>query len=186
MKNILDAIKNRRSIRKYKTAQIADAELKTLIESALNAPTARNEQKWHFTVIQNPALLDEMVKTIKANLLNSGIPFFVERASAPDYHTFYHAPTVVLISADESAPLAPLDCAAAAENLIIAAESLNIGSCFITSASSLFALPKGDEYRFKLAIPDGYKFVCAITLGYKDGDTPTAPPRYQDVINYIK
>jgi nitroreductase len=186
MNETLIVIKNRRSIRKYKAKQIGDAELKAIIEAALYAPNAMNQQRWHFTVVQNKAMLDRFVSIIKENIQNSGIEFLIERVKAPDYHTFHHAPTVVLVSGDGKAKFMEISCGAAAQNIALAAASLNIGSCVMTSPEFLFASDKGNALKKELGIPDGYNFICSIALGYNDGDIPVTPPRDKKVINYIK
>jgi nitroreductase len=186
MNETLKVILNRRSIRQYKAKQIADSELKQILDCALHAPNAMNQQKWHFTVIQDKVMLNKMVNIIKENLINSSVDLLVQRASIPDYHTFHNAPTVILISADDKAKFAQIDCGAAAENIALAAESLNIGSCIITSSAFLFASEKGDELKKKLGIPNGYSHVCTVALGYKDCANPVASPRNEGVINYIK
>jgi len=186
MNETFKVINNRRSIRKFKKEQIADSILQEIVNSALYAPNAMNQQKWHFTVIQDKALLDGMVNTIKENIMKSGIDFLVQRASTPGYHTFYNAPTVILVSGDEKSPFVQIGCGAAAQNIALASESLNIGSCIITSSAFLFSSEKGNELKRKLGIPDGYNHICTIALGYKDCENPSAPPRNKDVINYIK
>ncbi len=186
MNETLRVIKNRRSIRNYRSEQITDSELREILDSALYAPSAMNQQKWHFTVIQNQDMLTRMVNIIKQNILNSGMDFLAKRASSPDYNTFYHAPTVILISADEKAQAVQIDCGLAAQNITLAAEALNIGSCVITSSRFLFASEKGNELKKEIGIPDGYNHVCSIALGYKTSENPAAPPRNKDVINYVK
>lgn len=181
----IKAIKNRRSIRKYKAQQISDVELQEILDCAIYAPNARNQQKWHFTVIQNKDLLDRMVGIIKENIENSGNDFLKQRASIPDYHTFYKAPTVIMISADESAPWVHVDCGLAAENITLAAEAQGIGSCIIASSGLLFMSGKGNSLRKELGFPDGYNHVCSVALGYKD-ENPAAPSRDRNVISYVK
>ena len=186
MNETLKVILNRRSIRQYKAKQIADSELKQILDCALHAPNAMNQQKWHFTVIQDKVMLQKMVALIKENMINSGIDLLANRASIPDYHTFHNAPTVILISADDRAKFVQIDCGAAAQNIALAAESLLIGSCIITSSAFLFSSEKGEEMRKKLGIPHGYSHICSVALGYKEGANPVAPPRNEGVINYIK
>jgi nitroreductase len=186
MNEVLRVILNRRSIRQYKAKQIDDAELKQILNAALYAPNAMNQQKWHFTVIQDKVMLTKMVNIVEENLTNSNIDVLVRRASVPDYNTFYNAPTVILISADDKAGFVQIDCGAAAQNIALAAESLNISSCLITTTFFLFTSEKGEELKKKLGIPNGYSHVCTVALGYKDCTNPAAPPRNENVINYIK
>ncbi len=186
MNETLKAIKNRRSIRKYKTEQIGEAELQAIMEAAIYAPSGMNQQKWHFTVIQNREKLAKIADMVKQNMLKSGIEFAVERAKSPGFNVFYEAPTVVIITADEKAMPTELDCGAAAENIALAAESMNIGSCLIGMAGFLFASGKAGEIKKELGIPEGYKFIISVALGYKDIENPPVPPKNKDVINYVK
>ncbi len=185
MNETIKVIKGRRSIRKYKEKQIEDSDIQTILDCAIHAPSAMNQQKWHFTVIQNRAMLNRMVDIIKENIMNSGIEFLIGKASEADYNTFYRAPTVVLVTGDENARLIELDCGGTAENIALAARSLNIGSCVMTSSGFLFASEKGNQLKKELGIPKGYKHVCAVSLGYQD-EEPAAPPKDKGVINYIK
>jgi len=185
MNETIKVIKGRRSIRKYRKKQIDDSDIQTILDCAIHAPNAMNQQKWHFTVIQNKEILNRMVDIIKENIMNSGIEFLIGKASEADYHTFYHAPTVVLVTGDEKARLIEFDCGAAAQNIALAAKSLNIGSCVMTSSGFLFASEKGNQLKNELGIPNGYKHVCAVSLGYQDED-PIAPPKDKGVINYVR
>ena len=185
MNETIKIINSRRSIRQYKLEQIADTELQQILDCALYAPNARNQQMWHFTVVQSKEMIDRMVNITKENIMNSDIEFLKGRASSPDYHTFHHAPTVVIIMGEEKTRFVEIDSALAAQNIALAAESLNIGSCVMTSPEMLFASEKGNEIKKELGIPDGYKYICTIVLGYKN-EQPTARPRNKDVINYIK
>lgn len=186
MNEALKVIRNRRSIRQYTEKQIDAAELDEIMDAALLAPNAMNMQAWHFTVIQDRDTLERMVDITKENLLNSGIEFLAQRASTPDYNTFYNAPTIIMISGNQKAPFIQIDCGAAALNMALAAESLGIGSCLMTSPAFLFASPEGEALRDELGIPEGYGHVCTVALGYKGGEHPAAPPRKKDVISYVK
>jgi nitroreductase len=185
MNETIKVIKSRRSVRRFKAEQIGDSELQEILECALLAPNARNQQKWHFTIIQNKDMLNRMINILKENMLNSGVEFLAERAKDPDFNPFGNAPTVILITADKTARFVEIDCAAAAENILIAAESLGIGSHIMTSTELLFTSEKGMELKKKLGVPEGYEHICSIALGYKD-EVPLAKPRRKDVINYIK
>ena len=185
MNEAIRIIKNRRSIRRFKAVLIPDSELQEMLDCAILAPNARNQQKWHFTVIQNRDMLDMMVNLMKENMMNSGVEFLVERAKDSNFDPFGGAPALVLVTADQTARFIEIDCAAAAENIMIAAESLGLGSHIMTSTERIFTPEKSEVLKKKLGIPEGYAHICAIALGYKD-EEPIAKPRRRDVINYIK
>lgn len=186
MNETLNVIKQRRSIRRFDSRRISSEALDAILEAALFAPSAMNQQKWYFSVVQNKAILDEMVEITRTNQLNSNVPLLVQKAGSADYHTYYYAPTVVIVSGDQQAKFISIDCAAAAQNIALAAASLGVGSCIMTSAGLLFASEKGRAMRKTLGIPSGYEHVCTVALGYQMGDSPAAPPRNREVINFIK
>ncbi|HXZ94709.1 MAG TPA: nitroreductase family protein [Dehalococcoidia bacterium] len=186
MNDTVNIIRNRRSIRQFKQRQIPNSELQTIMECAILAPNGMNAQQWHFSVIQNKELLKRMANITKENMANSGIELFADRAKDPKFNCYYNAPTVVFVTADEKWPVSQIDASLAAENILIAAEANNIGSCIMTSTEFLFASDKGKACKREMGIPDGYAHVVTIALGYKAGETPVAPPRNKDVINYIK
>jgi len=182
---MLQVIRNRRSVRRFRSEQIAECELEAIVESALFAPIAMNAQPWHFTVIQDRRTLDRMAAIMRENMLRSGNEFMVRRASDPSFSPFYGAPTLILISADAKDRFGQFDCAAAAQNIALAAESLGVGSCIMAMMSLLFASREGVKFAQSLGVPDGCDHVCAVVLGYEDGPNPPAPPRKRDVVNYV-
>jgi nitroreductase len=184
---IISVIKKRRSIRQFDSRQIPADALSAILEAALYAPSAMNQQKWHFSVVQNRTLLKKMVQITRTNKLNSDIQFLIEKAGSDDYHTYYHASTVVIVSGDQQAKFIMFDCAVAAQNIALAAASLGIGSCIMTSAGLLFASEEGRGMKKELGIPDSYEHVCFIAMGYNKGQWPVAPPRNKkDVFSLIK
>lgn len=185
MNETIRVIKNRRSIRKFKADQIPDAILDEILECAILAPNARNQQKWHFTAIQNKIVLDRMVRILKENMLNSGVDFLVDRAKDPSFDPFGGATTVILVTGDKSSRFVEFDCAAASENIMIASESFGLGSHVMAMTEFIFASKKGKEFKKELEIPEEYEHVCSIALGYKD-ETPPPRPRRRDVITCIK
>jgi nitroreductase len=128
MNKVIEAIKSRRSIRKYLPEQLKDGELQAILEAGNYAPSAHNEQSWHFTVIRNKELLDRMSAKAKEAMAAQGTDWVKTMGGNKDFHLFYHAPAVIVVSMRKAA-LSPLvDCAAAIENMLLAAESLDIGS----------------------------------------------------------
>ena len=95
----LTIIHNRRAVRKYKPMQISGEALQAIMEAALYAPSARNTQAWHFSVIQNPELLAKMRESMKTGMRASGEEFLINRANDPTFVPYFGAPTVIIVSA---------------------------------------------------------------------------------------
>ena len=196
MNIVLETIKNRRSTRKFRSEQIRQAELELILEAGTYAPSGHNCQPWHFLVIQSQEVLDRINDAAKGAMAQSADKHFAERAVNPRYHIFHHAPTVVIVSGDAAAsspvvsaatgqsytPLA--DCSAAIQNMLLAAESLNIGGCWIGVINIFFGLPEETE---KLAVPKGYKPLFAVSLGYKDPAVAAAAAlRRPGTVDYLR
>lgn len=184
MNEVLETIKNRRSIRKYKPEQIKDDELKMILEAGMYAPTAHNEQPWHFTVVQNSDVLRHINTVVQADMAKSDVEWIRNMGSNPAFSVTYQAPTLIVVSGRADALAMQADCAASIENMLIAAESLGIGSVWLGLTRYLFA--RGDEVA-KLGLPVGYKPYYSVALGYAAIERrPIAPKRNKDVVNYIR
>lgn len=185
MNETINAIMSRRSTRGFKTEQLKKDEINTIIDCGLNAPSAMNAQNWHFTVIQNKDLIDWMNMQIKEVLPAPARERMMARYNgSDDFSLFYNAPTVVIVSGLVDDKYSSMNCSFASENMCLAAESLNIGSCIIGLAALLFNTPKADEYIKELGIPNGYKPLYAVSFGYKDIDM-TRPERVNGKVNFI-
>ena len=183
LNKVLETIKSRRSIRKYLPKQIKDEELDVILESAIYAPTGHNDQPWHFTIIQNKELIDEMSVESKKVMANSPVDWMANMGKAEHLHLFYNAPTVVVVSGKKDTVSPFADCCAAIQNMLITAESLDIGSCWIGLVKFFFENPENVE---KLNLPENYEPYYAVCLGYKASHNNVAPERNIDVVNYIK
>ena len=127
---VLKAIRNRRSTRKYKAEQISEEELQTILEAAIDAPSANNSQSWHFTVIQDKDLINNMSDKSKKIMLQSDNENIIKMGKS-DLNIFYKAPTVIVVSGKEDVDSSLVDCSAAIENMLIACESINLGAVWI-------------------------------------------------------
>ncbi|BAF60604.1 nitroreductase [Pelotomaculum thermopropionicum SI] len=180
----IEVIMRRRSIRDYKPDQIEEEKLQIILEAAKFAPNAGGRQLWHFTVIQNKKVIEDMVEKMINVIKQSGNENLQKKISNPDYHTFYNAPTVIVVSGAENARLIEIDCAAATENMLIAAESMGISSCWIGSAELVLS---DENVKKTLGIPAGYKPLYAVSLGYsatKDKEQPV--PRKENTVNFVR
>ncbi|MDK2799120.1 MAG: hypothetical protein PWP27_681 [Clostridiales bacterium] len=184
MNEVLKTIKSRRSIRKYLPQQIRDSEINTIIEAGIYAATGHNEQPWYFTVIQDKELIDYMSQRTKELMSNESIEWIARIGRNEKRHLFHHAPTVIVVSGKQNAYSPLTDCSAAIQNMMVAAESMDIGSCWIGLVSYFF---EQEEEVKKLNIPEGYKPFYAVCFGYKDTSIKVAvPERKTDIVNYIK
>lgn len=179
---VLETIKRRRSIRKYLPEQIKEEELQAILEAGAFAPSAHNDQPWHFTVVRSKELLEEINAKSKALMAAAPIEWVHRMGGNELFHVFYHAPVVVVVSMRKDA-LSPLvDCSAAIENMLLAAESLDIGSCWIGLSRYYFSLPEAGA---RLKVPDGYDPCFSVALGYKGQRPSRALPRKKDAVSYI-
>ncbi len=183
---ILKNIKSRRSVRSFKDEQINEDELQAILEAGMYAPSAMNQQCWNFTVVQNQKLLDEISQNSKDVGKSFDNDHIQKLANNEKFHAFYKAPTVIIISGEEKAFLSEIDCAAATQNILLAAESLGIGSCWINFAMFAFSGEQGETFNKQLGIPTGYTPYCSVALGYKKVETLNALPRKEHIVNYVK
>lgn len=181
----LKIIKQRRSIRSYKKEQINDEELQVVLEAGLYAPNA-GDQAWHFTVIQKKETLETINYLAKEALKSHEYDDLKALGNNKKYDGLYGAPTLIIVSGCEQYIPLEADCAAATQNMLLAAESIGIGSCWIYFTMFAFDSPQGDDLRKELSIPDGYRPYCSLLLGYKDSPIIDAPERKPGLITYIK
>ena len=186
MNETINSIKNRRSTRVFLSGQIKEEELKVIIDAGLSAPSAHNQQSWHFTVVQNKEILDRLSNAAKEVGKSVDDAFIRQLANNEKFHAFYNAPTVVIVSGDKNGFMSEVNCAVATENMLIAAESLEIGSCWVGYVSYLLTSEKGDIYKKELRIPDTHQPYFAVALGYKKSERGNAPARKENTVSYIK
>ena len=187
MNSTIETIKNRRTIRRFMPEQIKEEELSAIIEAGLYAPSAHNDQPWHFTVIQDKELMrqisadsKEAVKKVSKN------ETLQKMAHNEKLDIFYGAPTIIVVSGEKKAMMPTIDCAAATQNMLLAADSLDIGGCWNGLAAFLFQGEGGDEYAKKLGLPEGYQPYYAVALGYKESNPKRAPKRREGTVSYIR
>lgn len=186
MNETLKIIKSRRSNRIFLDEQVEQADLDAILEAGIYAPSAVNGQPWHFTLVQNKDLLDRLSDAFKELAKKSENSYVQNVGKSEKFHVFYNAPTVIFISGEETNPRSEVDCAAATQNMLIQAESLGLGSCWIGFIAYLLNSEEGKELLKELELPEGYRQIHAIALGKKKQNSAVAPKRKEGTINYIK
>ena len=183
MNEVMSVIKQRRSVRAYKEEQIKEHELQTILEAGLWAPSAHNSQPWHLTVIQDPELILHMSAVSSEEMAKSEVKWMA-RIGQSGRSIFHSAPTVIIVSGKAEESLNPLiDCSAATQNMLLTAESLDIGSCWIGLIRFFF---EQEEEVKKLQLPVGYKPFYAVCLGYKARANGLGPTRTTGTVSYIR
>ena len=160
--DVLQAISGRRSHRVYREEQLPEEVLSSILRAGLEAPSARNRQPWHFSVVEDAALIQEIHDEAAKVMGKGGSPRFADT----DFQIFYHAPAVVFLFGEKDFPWTQVDCGIAVENMALAAEGLGVGSVILGLPQPAFKGSRADELRTRLRCPEGYDFVIAIALGY--------------------
>jgi nitroreductase len=168
---ILAAIADRRSNRGYKPEQLTKEQLDAIMTAAEQAPSARNAQPWHFTVVQDQAVVKEV--NDEANLR-------LERTD----DIFYGAPTVIFISSEGESKWSRLDSGIAAQTIALAAHSLGLGSVILGLPDAAFSGDKAGYLSKLLKFPGGHKFAVAIAIGIPTA-TKEAHPIEPGRVDYI-
>jgi nitroreductase len=182
-----DAIAGRRSTREYTTEPVDERTIRRLIDAAVHAPSATNGQPWTFTVVRDRELLDRISTAAKAHMLTTldASPPKSDRRQAslsdPDFHIFYHAPALILISGVGQRPWVVEDCALAAENLMLAAHGAGLGSCWIGYAQGYLNTPEGKE---ALGLPGTCAPVAPLIVGHPSA-VPAPVARREPEIRWI-
>ena len=170
-KEPLEVLKNRRSIRQFKSEQVSKEDLDIILEAGTYAPTAANTQQPVIVAVQNP---EDVAKLDELNAIVMNNP------SCP--HPYYGAPTILLVLEPEDVMKPRIDCALIGGNLLNAAYAVGVGSCWIDRSAQVFQSPEGKALLKKWGLPETMRGVCSIALGYADCQQPEAAPRKADYI----
>lgn len=192
MPDIFETILHRRAIRRFSEKQIEEAALQQILQAGLYAPSAGGRQGVIFAVCQSREInlrLGQIKRAIAHPHMATATSYVSrEQPSIADdakiTNAFYDAPTVITMFAPKDFLFSKEDCALAAENMMLAADALGIGSCYIGQGWEAFAAPYGQEILQQWNIRADYYAVMQLLLGYpREGDKhPAAKPRKADRI----
>ena len=187
MNEVMNTILHRRSIRRFDSRQIEESALQEILQAGLYAPSAGGRQDVIFAVCQDREINERLGRIKRANshprMATAASYVSREQPSIADdpklTNAFYDAPTVITFFAPKQFLFSVDDCAVAAENMMLAADALGIGSCYIGQGWPAFADPYGQEVLKNWRIPTDHYAVMQLVLGYpREGDRhPTPKPR---------
>jgi len=193
MNNIEEIIMNRRSVRKFNDKPITDDELSAIIEAGRWAPTGGNCQTVHFLVITNKDVLETLRLRVKEAFSDMAlsddqyvsIQNSIKLAKQGNYVYDYNAPVLIVVSNRRGYPNAIADSACALQNMMLTAESMGIGSCWINQLHWLDENRLIRAYLEPLGLGTDETICGAVALGNYDG-THERKLRTGMKVNYIK
>lgn len=193
MTNIEEIIMNRRSVRKFNEKPITDDELSAIVKAGRWAPTGGNCQTVHFLVITNKDVLETLRLRVKeafsvmelSDDQYISIQNSIKLAKQGNYVYDYNAPALVVVSNRRGYPNAIADSACALQNMMLTAESMGIGSCWINQMHWLDENQLIRDYLEPLGLGSDETICGAVALGNYDG-THTQKPRTGMKVDYIK
>ena len=173
MSELLDMIKTRRSIRKYKSDMVPKEIIDKIVEAGTYAATGMGQQSPIILAVTNKEVRDKLSKW-NADIMGT------------DTDPFYGAPVVLVVLADKNRPTAVYDGSLVMGNLMLEAEAQGIGSCWIHRAKEEFESEEGKEILKSLGIEGDYEGIGHCVLGFADGPAPKAAPRKDSYVYYVK
>lgn len=181
--DIEKAIAGRRAVREYTNQAVDEKTIRGLIAAAVLAPSAVNQQSWTFTVVRDQTMLDRISHDAKVFMLNTASPgphseHFRSMLSDPNFHIFYHAPVLIVVSAAVAGPWVVEDCALAAENMMLAAYASGLGTCWIGFAQTFLNTSDGKNM---LGVPATTVSVAPIIVGHPKTEVPPVPRKEPDI-----
>ncbi len=172
--NVFETILARRSVRSFSEKEVTYKSIMTLLTGAVRAPTARHAEQCAFVIIQDKALLKSLSDLAKPILIEQmGISGNdLHAVDFPDTNLFYDAGTLIIICTKSTELFAVADCWLAAENLMLAACAMGLGTCVIGTALPAMNMP---EIKPEIGIPAMYEAAVPIILGWpKESGNPSS------------
>lgn len=189
MNPVMNTILTRRSVRSFEERQIPEESLNQILLAGSYAPSGRNLQTWKFTAVQNPQVMAGINTAIRNALravtiekdTHPYVSFLKAKAEREDSEFLFRAPTYVIVSNQRENVNALADTAVALENMMLAAHSFGIGSCWLNHLPGLTHHPVIRSLMEELAIPEDHDIYGTLALGWPKNALPAASPRKAEI-----
>jgi nitroreductase len=174
----------RRAVRAYTDEPVAEPVLRKLIDAAIQAPSAVNEQPWIFAVVRDREVLKRISDAAKSHILarpppGVSLPHLHEAVENADFDVLYDAPALIVVCSATQSHWAVENCSLAAENLMLAARAARLGSCWIGFAQVWLATPEG---KATINVPATCVPVAPIIVGHPSADPPPVPRKAANIV----
>ena len=183
MNPVIETMLSRRSIRSYIDKPVEPELLKTILDCGLYAPTGHNTQLVRLFVQSKPETIAALNTIVQRELLahvlteNDYWASSINRAKTPNYHFIHHAPVLISAAAPRDRANGMAECAAAVENMLLAAHSLGLGACWINQPNWFHDVPDLRALFAPLGMRDDEVILASLCVGYTSLQNPPAPPR---------
>ncbi len=175
----LQAIYTRRSTRNYKPDPVEEEKLEQLLEAARQAPSGSNSQNNHFLVIRNPEVIRKLISMTETAFAKMecnedtyvSLRHAIQASKKGGYVFCYNAPLLIVVANRKDYGNNLADCACAIENMMVAANALDLGSCWINQLRWLNEEPALVEYLRSLGMKECERVYGAVIVGYPATDT---------------
>lgn len=176
----LEALLTRRSTRNYGPQPVEQEKLDRILEAARQAPSGGNNQTNHFLVIRNPAVLEELTGMVEAAFAKmeadentyASLRHAIEASKRGGYVFRYNAPVLIAVANRRDYGNNMADCACAIENMMVAANALDLGSCWINQLRWLNEEPGLVSYLRGLGMKENERVYGAVIVGYPASGLP--------------
>lgn len=191
MNPVMDNILTRRSVRSFRKDQISEKDLDTILLAGSYAPSGMGLQSWKFTAIQDPETMQKVNEAMRLTLkslspeTHPNYVKLIQKAQDEHANFLYEAPTYIIISNLIDNQNSMADCALAIGNMMLAAHSLRIGSCWLNQLPRLSEMPLIRNLMKELSIPENHNIYGSVAMGFKAEDPRPAVPR-NNVIHIIR
>ncbi|MBQ8501584.1 MAG: nitroreductase [Bacteroides sp.] len=175
---VVETIMARRSIRKYKDQPVEREKLEIIAECGINAPSAINKQPWEVRIVDTPEYINGITEVFKkAN---------PDAAKNPDFKNMFQGAPAVIFIANPKDGWGALDCGLLGENMLIAAQSMGLGTCCLGGPIGFMkSNPEAAPFVEKLGFSADYDLLYAIAVGYPD-EAPAARPRDAQKVKFVE
>lgn len=175
---VIATIMARRSVRKYEERPVEREKLEIIAECGINAPNGMNKQPWEVRIVDSADYINGVTELFKKDN--------PRMASDADFkNMFRNATAVIFIGRDTTSASAEFECGLLAENMMIAAQSMGLGSCCLGGPIVFMKSEAAKEYLEKLDFSEGYELLYCIGFGYP-AESPDAKPRDASKVKFVE
>ncbi len=178
---VVEAIMERRSVRKYQDRPVERELLMRIAECGINAPNAMNAQQWEVRIVDNKEWIQGM-SDLQLSMMDSSA--VAQMKADPSFRNAFRNGTALFVVAVKPSPMTFIDAGLMGENIMLAAHSFGLGTCCLGSSARFLNTPEAADYLKALQFSEGYEVQYIIAAGYPD-EQPQAKPRNKEIIKFI-